>query len=198
MKRSRYVALVGMSTSALFLTACDDPNQLVQAKVYDSIQACVADGNDQAQCARQFYTARDQYDANYPKYASKWDCEANAGADKCEPDYPNARSPSFRPMMLGFLLGAAMSDNRQPRTVPLIANAASPSGRATASGMPIQPQGVNVRVPVTATRPVTASQLAKAHPHMKATTTARGGFGGTAAKVSSASGVRASGGRAGG
>lgn len=179
MKRSRYVSLVGMGATALLLAACDDPNEIVSAKAFTDVAACVADGVDEAACTSAFNAAETAYDTDYPKYASQADCEANAGDGRCEADYPNARNPSFRPVMLGFLMGAALANNRvQPQA--LVANAQSVSGRATAAGVAVAGQGANVSVPArAATRPA-ASQIASAH------TQSRGGFGATASRVSSA------------
>ncbi|MEZ5856834.1 MAG: DUF1190 domain-containing protein [Hyphomicrobiaceae bacterium] len=181
MKRSRYVALVGMGASAVLLTACEDPNEMLAAKAYDSVSACVTDGNDQATCSNAFYAAQDSYNTNYPRYESQYDCEDNAGIGKCEPDYPNARNHAWRPMMTGFLMGAAMNSRVKPQ--PLVSNEKSESRRSTVGGVFIVSRGFNTSVPARAAKPATSSQIAKAH--AVASTKARGGFGSTASRVSS-------------
>lgn len=177
MKRSRHVALFGIGVSALMLSACEDPNEVVPVKAYDSVATCLADGNDRATCGAALAEAENAYDSAYPKYDAKGDCEANAGADKCELDYPNSRDGSWRPLMTGFLLGMAAS-SRTPAQ-PLVANAASPTGRATVSGYPITSRSVNAVVPRQVASAPAASQVAKGH------TQARGGFGSTASRVAS-------------
>ncbi len=193
MKRSRFVALVGMGASAVLLTACEDPNELLDAKAYHSVTACVSDGNNKSVCSNAFYAAEENYNTNYPKYASQIDCEDNAGIGKCEPDYPNARNHSWRPLMTGFLMGAALNSRVKPQ--PLVASKRSDSGRSTAGGVFIMARGFNAAVPARAAAPATQSQIAKAHATAK--TTARGGFGSTAGRVSSA-GHSSSSSRAGG
>lgn len=182
MKRSRYIALCSMGASALALAACDDPNALVPVKAYDSVASCVADGFAQQQCSKAFVAAENAYEKAYPKYDSQVDCEVNAGADRCELDHPNSRSGSWRPSMVGFLMGAAIGSRTAPQ--PIIANAASPTGRATATGFPISARGANVSMPArVASNVPNATQVAKAH------TVARGGFGGSASRVASSPAV---------
>lgn len=187
MKRSRYVALFSMGASALVLAACEDPNGVVPVKAYESVAACVADGFAQGQCSASFVAAENAYEAAYPKYESKADCEVNAGPGKCEEDHPSSRDANWRPSMLGFLMGAAIGSRMQPQ--PVVANAASPSGRATPTGVPLAGQGANVNIPRRATALPSAAQVERAH------TQSRGGFGGTASKVA-ASGAASDGGKA--
>ncbi|MEZ5818483.1 MAG: DUF1190 domain-containing protein [Hyphomicrobiaceae bacterium] len=187
MKRSRYVALFSMGASALVLAACEDPNELLPVKAYDNVAACVADGFSEAQCSSAMVAAENAYEQAYPKYDSKYDCEANAGTGKCEVDHPSSRSGSWRPSMLGFMMGAAIGSRVQPQ--PIVANAASPTGRATATGVPLAGRGSSLTMPRHATAPLTQTNVAKAHTH------SRGGFGSTATKVagggSSSGGSRA-------
>lgn len=175
MKRSRYVALFSMGASALVLAACEDPNEIVPVKAYSSVAECVADGFAQAQCNASFVAAENAYEQAYPKYESKAECEVNAGPESCELDRPSSRDGSWRPSMLGFMMGAAIGSRMQPQ--PVVANAASPTGRATATGVPLMGNGANAAVPRGATAAPSAAQVAKAH------TQSRGGFGSTAAKV---------------
>ncbi|MGE0768365.1 MAG: DUF1190 domain-containing protein [Hyphomicrobiaceae bacterium] len=175
MKRSRHVTLVSMGACALALAACDDPNALVPIKAYEDVAACVADGFARGQCNAAFVAAENAYETTYPKYASQAECEANAGVEGCELDHPSSRSASWRPSMVGFLMGASIGSRVQPQ--PIVPHAASPSGRATAGGIPLAAHGANASIPARAASVPSASQVAKAH------TTARGGFGGTASKV---------------
>lgn len=189
MKRSRYVALIGMGTGAFILTACEDPNEMLAAESFENVAACVAAGHDEADCTSASETAVMSYEDVHPKYAKQADCEKNAGEGRCEPDYPNAREHSWRPSMLGFLIGTAIASRVEPQ--PVVANAASSSGRATVGGAPIVGNGQNVTVPARAAAPATVKQIASAH--TAATTVARGGFGTTAARVSGSAGHTAGG-----
>jgi len=177
MKRSRYVALFSMGASALSLAACDDPNALIPVKAYDSVAACVADGFSQSRCNAAFVSAENAYEKTYPKYASQAECEVNAGPEHCELDYPSSRSASWRPTMVGFLMGAAIGSSAQPQ--PIVSNSASATGRATATGFPITARGANASIPVRVATTPSASEVAKSH------TRARGGFGSTASKIAS-------------
>jgi len=191
MKRSRYVALFSMGASAFALAACEDSNALVPVKAYENVAACVADGFSQSQCSAAFVAAENAYESAYPKYTSQAECEVNAGPENCELDYPSSRSASWRPSMVGFLMGAAIGSRAQPQ--PIVPNAASPSGRATATGFPITAHGTGASIPSRVAAAPSASQVAKAH------TVARGGFGGTASRVAASASsasphVRSSGG----
>jgi len=179
MKRSRYVALFSMGASALALAACDDPNALVPVKAYDNVTACVADGFSQSQCNAAFVAAENAYEKTYPKYDSQAECEVNAGPEHCELDYPSSKSASWRPTMVGFLMGAAIGSSAQPQ--PIVSNSASPTGRATATGFPIAARGANASVPLRVATTPSASEVAKAHTQ----TRGRGGFGSTASRVAS-------------
>ncbi|MGE0702017.1 MAG: DUF1190 domain-containing protein [Hyphomicrobiaceae bacterium] len=176
MKRSRYVALFGMGTTALLLAACEDPESVVPVKAYDSVEACIGDGFSQSQCRSAHTAAVDAYDTTYAKYGSEAECEVDAGNGRCEADFPNSRNASWRPSMIGFLMGTAAGTRVQPQAV--VANAASPSGRATAAGFAIAGNGVNSTVPAKATYAPTASQVARTQ------TVSRGGFGSTSARLS--------------
>ncbi|MGD9804781.1 MAG: DUF1190 domain-containing protein [Hyphomicrobiaceae bacterium] len=175
MKRSRYVALFSMGASALALAACEDPNALVPVKAYETVAACVADGFSQSQCTTAFVTAENSYESTYPKYESQAECEVNAGPENCELDHPSSRSANWRPSMIGFLMGAAIGSRAQPQ--PIVSNASSPTGRATATGFPVAGRGSNATIPSRLASTPTAAQVGKAH------TLSRGGFGGTASKI---------------
>ncbi|MDX2158775.1 MAG: DUF1190 domain-containing protein [Hyphomicrobiaceae bacterium] len=173
MKRSRYVALLGMGVSALTLTACEDPNEIVPVKAYATVSECVADGFSKATCDRSKGAAEDAYDSAYPKYQDQAECEDVAGTGRCELDKPSSRDASWRPSMIGFIMAGARA---QPQAV--VSSATSPTGRATASGVVIAGRGGASSIPARAAAAPTASQITKGH------TMARGGFGSTATRVS--------------
>jgi uncharacterized protein YgiB involved in biofilm formation len=183
MKRSRFVALISMGAGALALSACEDPNELIDAKAYETVAACVADGRGESDCRSAMATADAAYQQAYPKYDNQFDCEDIAGIGKCEKDYPNSREASWRPSMTGFLIGAALGSRVQPQ--PLVAHAASPSGRATAGGTPVA-AGVATRIPAHSAAAASPTQVAKAHG--RAPAVSRGGFGATASRSTGTSG----------
>ena len=164
-----------MGVSALALAACEDPDALLPVKAYETVAACVDDGFPEAQCKSAFVSAENAYEKAYPKYESQAECEVNAGPEACELDHPNSRSGSWRPSMVGFLMGAAIGSRVQPQAI--VSSAASPTGRATAAGLPLAGSGAVSSIPARAAAAPTAAQVEKAH------TQTRGGFGATASRV---------------
>ena len=63
MKRSRYVALLGMGVSAIALTACEDPSEIVPVKAYANLEECAEDGYSRATCAQTRGKAEEAYEA---------------------------------------------------------------------------------------------------------------------------------------
>lgn len=178
MKRSHYIALLGMGASAVVLTACEDPDAVTPVKAYASVAECAADGFDTATCQKAQAAAEDGYDQAYPRYGNQFACEANAGEGRCERDYPNSRHASWRPSMIGFIMPGP---GVQPQAI--VARAGSPTGRATAAGMPLSRNGSATVIAVRAGAAPTASQIVNGHPEAATRTVARGGFGATAARI---------------
>ncbi|MGY9016074.1 MAG: DUF1190 domain-containing protein, partial [Rhodospirillales bacterium] len=82
-RRSTLSVGLMMSASLLVLSACEEPR--VEASVYESVEQCKRDPiGDPDQCESNFKEAKAQHTAVAPKYASKEDCAADFGAEKCE------------------------------------------------------------------------------------------------------------------
>ena len=72
-----------LSASILALTACDEPQ--VDALIYENVDQCKKDPLVSAdECEKSFKEARAQHAAVAPKYATREDCVADFGEDKCE------------------------------------------------------------------------------------------------------------------
>ena len=72
-----------MSASLVALTACDEPR--VDASIYESVAQCKRDPLASIdQCESNYKEARAQHAAVAPKYASKEECIADFGENKCE------------------------------------------------------------------------------------------------------------------
>jgi uncharacterized protein YgiB involved in biofilm formation len=186
MKRSRAVALFSMGASVLALTACRDTSALAPAKVYASIEECVAEGTfDSSQCQKAMFSAEDAYEAAYPKFETEAQCEDVAGEGHCEPDRPSSREYSYRPSMVAFMMPFGAS-SVQPQAV--LRSASAPSGFSTATGASIARTGTTATVAASAAARPQASQV------MKATTASRGGFGSSSVAHASTSSVSRGGG----
>ena len=180
MKRSRALTLLSMGVSVLALTACGN-SELLPAKVFASVDECVADGaRDRAQCVKAMMAAEDAYEEAYPKFASESQCEDTAGEGRCEKDRPSSRDPQWRPSMVGFMIGAAIGSRVQPQ--PVLPSTSSTSGYSTAAGVAITRSGTTASIPAAAAARATSAQVA---------TTARGGFG-TSAVAHASSGSSSS------
>ncbi|HKR75147.1 MAG TPA: DUF1190 domain-containing protein [Rhodanobacter sp.] len=104
MKRSRAAALLLMGSAPLLLTACNSDSEASRQGLYTSVEACVAATNDSATCKQAFAKAQQEANADAPRYASRAECEANYGADKCAERSDVGNHSFFGPMMTGFFL----------------------------------------------------------------------------------------------
>lgn len=186
MKRSRKIAILTMGATAIALSACGG-DDIIDVKQYADVAECTAGGTfDKKQCQDAFIEARDGYEAAYPKYASKHECEDTAGDGECEVDRPNAkaRDQSWRPPMVAFIMAASRV---QPQAV--VPNLASPSGLATASGAPVTARaGAGAAIQRSAAARPQAAQVQQGVQTAKAVTASRGGFGSSSASASAGSG----------
>jgi len=104
MKRSRTAALLLMGSAPLLLTACNSDSEASRQGLYTSVEACVAATNDSATCKQAFAKASQEAATDAPRYASRAECEANYGADKCVERSDGGNHSFFGPMMTGFFL----------------------------------------------------------------------------------------------
>lgn len=206
MRKSRYVSLLLAGAAATSIAACDQPG--ADATLYGDASSCARDF-DVAACESAMLAAKQEHAKLAPKFASVAECEA-AGFSACEPapaaatdaatDATGAAtgtasggsSGSFMPIMMGYMMGRMMSG---PATMP-----GAPSSGAPSSGTPSTGSGAKAAWNGT-TRPVYANRdgyllaggnaVGRIAPGatslgtagMPARTVARGGFGGSAARM---------------
>jgi uncharacterized protein YgiB involved in biofilm formation len=205
-KRSNKVALVLMVPTTLLMTACVERAE--QGVVYTNVEECSQSNPDAAaQCQTDFQQAATLHPEVAPKYATRQECEADFGPAQCEdtPVQHHASGGYFMPMMMGYMAGRMLGG------VPLAGQFATGANPAAASGDPrsnVTAAGVRNNVP---TQPLyksrddrssfrTASNVPVAtntgamqvrpdavRPRLGGVTRS-GGFGSTAARLSSTMG----------
>ena len=166
MKRSSRIALVMMGTSALTLSACEEPK--TDTAIFETVEQCVAEqGITAEQCYGEFNAAKAQHAEVAPKYASRADCEADFGAEGCEvsPYRTNAGGSVFMPLMAGFMMGQMMGGRAY--TQPLYRSGDDSKNFRTANNRSVG--GVIGRTQV--------AERAAGRPAQKLYTQQRGGFG---------------------
>lgn len=178
MKRSKSIALVMMGAGSLVLSACEEPT--VEARVYRDIGQCLDDpAMDATTCQENFRLAEEQHAAVAPKYTDAAACEADFGADQCEPAPYRTESGGsvFMPLMMGYMMGS-MLGRGNVAAQPLYRSADDPKAYRTADNR-------NVGA---ATGKTTVARSAAASPAAKPYTVSRGGFGARARTLGAASG----------
>ena len=166
MKRSTRIALVMMGTSALTLTACEEPR--TDAAIFETVEQCVAEqGLTAEQCYGEFDAARVQHAKVAPKYNSRADCEADFGPEGCETSPYRNRSGGgiFMPLMAGFMMGQMMGGRAY--TQPLYRSQDDRKAFRTADNRSVGDKIGRTQV----------SQRAAGRPAQKLYTQQRGGFG---------------------
>ncbi|MBT8002837.1 MAG: DUF1190 domain-containing protein, partial [Rhodospirillales bacterium] len=133
MKRRSSISVgLMMSVSLIALSACEEPR--VDASVYESVEQCKRDplGNPD-QCESNFKEAKAQHAAVAPKYATKEDCVADFGAEKCEkaPYQTSTGGSVFMPLMAGYMMGSLLGGRRMGAQ-PLYRSTSSPGTFRTA------------------------------------------------------------------
>lgn len=112
-KRSRRAALVLMAPLAggvaFALSGCGG-EAAVEAISFHDIPECTRFGADPDECQDAWNAAQAQHLRSAPRYVDRAECEANFGADACEPaPERHAGGSYFMPMMAGFLMGQMMT-----------------------------------------------------------------------------------------
>jgi uncharacterized protein YgiB involved in biofilm formation len=178
MKRRSSISVgLMMSVSLIALTACEEPK--VEASIYESVTQCKRDPlASAAECEKNFKEARAQHAAVAPKYASKEECIADFGADKCEkaPYRTSSGGSVFMPLMMGYMMGSFIGGRRSMTSQPLYRSAKSPNTFRTADNRSAGSSTGRTRVAKSAT----------SRPSFKNTTRSRGGFGSSGRRFGSA------------
>lgn len=200
MKRSRSVRLALLGTVGLVgLAGCDDSPVASEGQFFRDASEC-RKVLDAATCESQFAAAKEQHVKSAPRFATKQQCEAQFGAENCTDaaTYETAQAPAgqapagqtpagqgqqtaqsgsgsfFMPLMLGYLGGQMMSrmgQSAQPVYRDASNRAYTAGGAAGATPRSIGSWNPSSR----SVAGVSSSQ--------------RGGFGSTAARMSSGSGA---------
>ncbi|MCY3980484.1 MAG: DUF1190 domain-containing protein [Alphaproteobacteria bacterium] len=166
MKRSNRIALMMMGTSALVLTACEEPK--TETAIFETVEQCIAEqGLTAEQCYGEFDAAKAQHAEVSPKYASRADCEADFGSEGCEvsPYRTDAGGSVFMPLMAGFMMGQMMGGRAY--TQPLYRSRDDSKNFRTANNRSVGAAVGRTQV----------SERAAARPAQKLYTQQRGGFG---------------------
>ena len=194
-KRSRHVSLAILGAAAFSLAGCK--SQETEAQAFPDEASCIAaakDGNlffTESDCNAAFAQAEQDHLETAPRYDSLEVCEEEHGAGNCGGD-PAASEGSggggsiFMPLMMGYLIGNALSGNRGIMSQPLSRTAnggfATPSGDTrlgTNNGAGRAPATAFNKAPTTMGQPpMTRAQVAQ-----------RGGFGKTAASRGATRGI---------
>ena len=175
--RSSFVLGLMMSVSLVALTGCDEPK--VDASIYSSVDQCKRDPLvPPDECEKSFREAKSQHAAVAPKYASKADCQADFGENKCEQaPYRSAGGGSiFMPMMMGYMMGSMLGGRRSMASQPLYRTSKNPGSFRTADNRNVGAKTGQTRVASSTTR----------RPSFKSTTMSRGGFGASGGRFGSA------------
>jgi|TARA_B100001094_G_scaffold332339_1_gene403969 uncharacterized protein YgiB involved in biofilm formation len=175
--RSSFVLGLMMSVSLVALTGCDEPK--VDASIYSSLDQCKRDPLvPPDECEKSFREAKSQHAAVAPKYASKSDCQADFGENKCEQaPYRSAGGGSiFMPMMMGYMMGSMLGGRRSMASQPLYRTSKNPGSFRTADNRNVGAKTGQTRVASSTTR----------RPSFKSTTMSRGGFGASGGRFGSA------------
>ena len=167
-RRSSIFVSLMMSVSLIALTACDEPK--VDASIYESVVQCKRGPLASAdECESNFKEARAQHAAVAPKYATKEECVADFGADKCEkaPYRTSGGGSVFMPLMMGYMMGSFTGGRRSMMAQPLYRSAKSPNMFRTADN----------RSAGSSTGQTKVAKSATSRPSFKTRTQSRGGFG---------------------
>ena len=158
-------ALLGVT--ALTLVACAEA--VDEVLVYESVQACIAAGQqDEAVCRSEFAKAEKLHAEVAPRYARANQCYSDFGYNRC---YRSSGS-MWLPFMMGYML-APRGGARYISSQPLYRSSASPNRYYTASNRQIGAASASGRTQVATSK--------VGRPAARTRTVARGGFGRRAA-----------------
>jgi uncharacterized protein YgiB involved in biofilm formation len=177
-RRNTFSVGLVMGASLLVLSACGEPQ--VEVSVYESVEQCKRESlGDPDKCESNFNEAKAQHAAVAPKYATKEDCAADFGAEKCEkaPYQTSSGGSVFMPLMAGYMMGSLLRGGRSGfGSQPLYRSASSPGTFRTADN----------KSAGSATGRTQVAKSATSRPSVKSTTMRRGGFGSSGRRFGSA------------
>lgn len=199
-RRSRHVSTLLLGAAALHLAACgDEPAQNVEAKIFPSIAACIAEFPE-AECRQAFDSSQQMHMASAPRFDSQAACETAVGSGACQAVPVVAQnggvSSVFVPALMGFMLARSLTPPGpggygfgygggyyQPRPIfvdrdGFLRSGGSEIGRINGGRDAFARSRSSTTVNVPTTR---SGQIGKP-------TASRGGFGGTSARMSGGGG----------
>ncbi len=139
---------------------------------YDSVEACIAAGeNDETVCREEFDRARQLHENVAPRYGSRGDCNTDFGYNRCYRTSVGGGSV-WLPFMVGYML-APRGGFGGIASQPLYRPATDPNSYYTASNARLG------SVSATGRTGVAKSQVSR--PSARTRTVSRGGFGARAA-----------------
>lgn len=182
MKRSRSVRLALMATTAVAVTACDDPQSEAEVPVsfYRSMEECVADGKfTETYCQQALEEAQKEHEASAPRYSDQQLCEEQFGADMCQPRQVAGGGSFWTPFLVGYVVSDIVdrvSGRRGLHSGPIYYGGGPAGGRGyyTPSGDRLRTSQQGVSLP---RRSVEAAPP-PARVQNRTTVISRGGFGG--------------------
>jgi uncharacterized protein YgiB involved in biofilm formation len=175
--RSSITISLMVSVSLVALTACDEPK--VDASVFKNLDQCKNDPMMRSeQCEASFKEARGQHASVAPKYASKADCQADFGEEKCEaaPYKTSSGGSVFMPMMMGYMMGSMLGGRSSMMSQPLYRSSKNPGAFRTADNRNVGSK----------TGRTSVAKSATSRPSFKNSTMSRGGFGSSGRRFGSA------------
>ena len=175
--RSSIAITLMVSVSLIALTACDEPK--VDASIFKNLDQCKNDQMMRSEkCEASFKEARSQHASVAPKYATKADCQADFGADKCEtaPSRTSSGGSIFMPMMMGYMMGSMLGGRRSMMSQPLYNSSKNPGAFRTADNRNVGSK----------TGRTSVAKSATSRPSFKSSTRSRGGFGSSGRRFGSA------------
>lgn len=180
MKRSKSLKLALMGATILTMTACDNGDEV--AAIFEDVDECARyEGQDLDQCRQGFEQAAAEHIRTAPKYTSVEDCQADFGNENCEqaPMQTTSGGSVFMPMMMGYMMGSMLSGGTRSNvaTQPLYRSKDDPKSFRTGDNQKVTTQTGVQKVPSNVTK----------SPSTKTSTLRRGGFGSTAARMSTRS-----------
>lgn len=116
MKKSRSVKLALLGGASMALAACGDDAPPPDAKFFSSVEECSTQ-YDEAACQEAQAASQKISDEEAPRYARKEDCEAELGVGNCETRQTASGGSIFMPLMMGYMLGNMLSNNRYNQPV---------------------------------------------------------------------------------
>jgi uncharacterized protein YgiB involved in biofilm formation len=198
MKRSTTVSLLLLGTAAA-LAGCGEPEKQVDAAAYKNSDQCIADGKySREDCLADFTTALEDFKTTAPVYVSKADCEAEFGAEKCQPRTDQVATTAaastnggggFSPFMMGYFMGSHSSSSPVVMQPQALYAPRAASGFTNSQGTVLSNSlgrfKLSTRDSVVAAPPKPAAGVVRTYTapksfssSSKTTSVARGGFGG--------------------